>query len=586
MNEKSAPVKISGLEEISAAGFCNFCRNNVPLILAVSFTLFFAYGAKLFWYSIGVDTNHFMADKSGYLLWLVQIGRFGLVLLSIVWHIKEFNPFAAVFTAFCLIWFFTISWCYVIAVFCKNTGRNNKLIPFALVFMTVPVWAEVLYFSLQAAEVAFTLSLCPYVIYLFYKGLLDNEKCKIICAFVLLVFMISVYQGIVPLFCGGMFACFVLLQERSDYEPQVYRNLCLKFSIALVSALAVYFAIDKIIIPVVFHIEKADYLDNMLLWGKTPIWQNFLQIAGFVYTFTIGHIPSVLYPAIASCAATDTQTIERLANMASSRARFSQNILLLPVAIFFSVKIILVMRKAIPSKRKLLYMLAGIGIPLSIILLSVMLGNKHPYRSLWALPFAYAFMFFYLIESYSHKKKIAAVIVCVALLAAVHQAEITAQLFYSDNMRYNEDVRLAFELDKLITRVQPANRKLPVALIGKYEAASRFRSNFLQGESLGLSMFECDFAKSKPYSDVTHYGLAFMKTLGIFYDEPDEARLDKVFKEAALMPAYPDSGCVKRVQDVIVVRISKDLSERNISKRILAAFRPEMPVSGENTGDN
>jgi hypothetical protein len=586
MNEKSAPVKISGLEEISVAGFCNFCRNNVPLILAVSFTLFFAYGAKLFWYSIGVDTNHFMADKSGSLLWLVQCGRVGAALLSKLWHINEFNPYAAVFSALCLIWLFTISWCYIIAIFSKNTGRNNKLIPFALVFMTVPVWAEMLYFSCAAMEATLIISLCPYVIYLFYRGFLDSKKGNIVCAFILLVFMSSVYEAVVPLFCGGVFACFVLLQERSNYEPRVYRNLCLKFLITVVSAVAVYFIISKIIIPAVFHIEKADYLDNMFLWGKTPIWQNLLKIAGFIYTFTIGYIPSVLYPAIASYTAADTQTIERLAGMASSRTRFSQNMLLLPVAIFFFVKIILVMRRVIPSKRKLLYMLAGIGIPLSIILMAVMLGNKHPYRSLWALPFAYAFMFFYLIESYSHKKKIATVIVCVALLTAVHQAEITAQLFYSDNMRYNEDVRLAFELDKLITRAQPDNKKLPVALIGKYEAASRFRSNFLQGESLGLSMFECDFAKSKPYSDVTHYGLAFMKTLGIFYDEPNDAQLDKVFKEAALMPAYPDSGCVKRVQDIIVVRISKDISIRNMSKSILAAFGPDMPVSNENINDN
>jgi hypothetical protein len=584
MNEKSAPVKISGLEEISAAGFCNFCRNNVPLILAVSFTLFFAYGAKLFWYSIGRDTNFFMADKSEVLLWEVQIGRFGLAALSWLWHIKEFNPFVASFTAFCLVWLFTISWCYVIAVFSKNTGRNNKLIPFALVFMTMPIWAETLYYSLQAAEAAFIIALCPYVIYLFYKGFLDSERGKTICASVLLVFMISAYQGIVPLFCCGAFACFILLQERSDYEPRVYRNLCLKFSIALVGALAVYFAIDKVIIPTVFHVEKTDYLDNMFLWGKVPVKQNLFMVFGFVYAFTIGHIPPVLYPVIAAFTTIDAQAIERMADMASSRAKFSQNILLLPVAVFFVVKIILVMRKTIPSKRKLLYMLAGIGVPLCIILMAVMLGNKHPLRSLWALPFAYAFMFFYLIQSY--KKKIAAIIVCVALITAVHQAETTAQLFYSDYMRYNEDVRLAFELDKLITQVQPDNEKLPVALIGQCQAAQRFRSNFLMGESLGRSFFECGIDISKPYSDVTGYGLTFMKTLGIYYDAPDDTQLDQIFKEVASIPAYPDPGCAKRIQNAIAVRISEDLSVRGTFQSILAAFKLYVPVSREDTGDN
>jgi hypothetical protein len=469
------------LEEISAARFYNFCRNNVPLILAVSFTLFFAYGAKLFWYSIGRDTNFFMADKNETLLWEVQIGRFGLAALSWLWHIKEFNPFAASFTAFCLVWLFTVSWCYIIAVFDKNTGRNNKLIPFALVFMTMPIWAETIYYSLAAAVSAFIIALCPYVIYLFYKGFLDSERGKTICASVLLVFMISAYQGIAPLFCCGVFACFILLQERSDYEPRIYRNLCLKFSIALVGAMVVYLTIDKIIIPAVFHVEKADYLDNMFLWGKVPVKQNLFMVFGFVYAFTIGHIPPVLYPVIAAFTAIDAQAIEHMADMASSRAKFSQNLLLLPIVAFFLFKITVTMRKAVPSKRKLLYMFAGIGVPLCIILMAVMLGNKHPFRSLWALPFAYAFMFFYLIESYSYKKKIAAVIVCVALITAVRQAETTAQLFYSDYMRYNEDVRLAFEFDKLIARVQPDNEKLPVALIGQCQAAPRFRSNFLMG---------------------------------------------------------------------------------------------------------
>jgi len=565
MREKSIPAKISNLEEVNIARFCNFCRNNAPLMFAVSIMLFFTYGAKLLWYSVGLDTGHFMADKNDTLIYEIQIGRFGLALLSRLWHINEFNPFAANFAAFCFVWLFTISWCYIIAVFSRNTGRNNKLIPFALVFMTVPIWAEVFYFTLQAAEVTFITALCPYVIYFFYKGFLDGEKNKTVFAFILLIFMISVYQGIVPFFCCGTFACFMLLQERSDYEARVYRNLCVKFFIALSGALAIYFAIDKIIIPTVFSIERADYLDNMVFWGKAPVKDNLFRILRFVYTFTIGHVPSTFIPFIASCTGIDTQTIEYLADMASNSAKFSQNLLLLPVAVFFFIKISITAHKTIPTKRRLLYILAGIGIPLSIIILAVMMGNKQPLRSLFVLPFAFAFMFFYLIQSY--KKKIAATIACVALVTAVYQAEVSAQLFYSDYMRYNEDVRLAFEFDKLITQVQPDNEKLPVALIGKYQITSRFRLNFLRGESLGRSFFESAWGELKPYSNVTQYGLTFMKSLGIFYDAPNDTLLDEIIEEVALMPAYPDSGCVSRIQNIIVVKISQDINNH---------YRPRM----------
>jgi hypothetical protein len=77
-----------------------------------------------------------------------------------------------------------------------------------------------------------------------------------------------------------------------------------------------------------------------------------------------------------------------------------------------------------------------------------------------------------------------------------------------------------------------------------------------------------------------------MKTLGIFYDYPDDAQLNRAFKEVAQMPAYPDSGCAKRVQDVIVVRISEDLSVRGTFQSILAAFKLYMPVFRENINEN
>ena len=546
-------IKYFDMEKASVTGFCNFCRNNLTLILAVSIMMVFTYGIKLFWYSIGIDTELFMADKASFMNWL-QIGRFGLVLLSKFWYIKEFNPFTAFFTAFCLIWFFTISWCYIIAIFCRNTDRNNKLIPFALVFITMPVWAEQFYFILQAAETAFIISLCPYVIYFLYKGFLDNEKGKILCASILLVFMTSVYQAIVPLFCCGVFVCFILLQEQTDYEPRVYRNFCLKVFITLVGAMAVYFFIDRIVISVLFHIEKSAYVDDMNQWGQVPIRRNILNILFFGYTVTIGNshlMQSIVNPLIASYARTGMGAAEAIANL----SRVSGNILLLPVTIFFLVKITTVMRKTIPSGRRLLYTLAGIGIPLCIMLLAIIGGNRPPLRSLYALPLAFAFMFFYLIVSY--KKRIASVIACFALLAAVYQAQITAQVFYSDQIRYNEDIRLAQELNNLIIQVQPDNEKLPVALIGRYQAASIFRTNFLQGEVIGHSVFEW----ANIPSDTTKRSLAFMKSLGFYYDMPDNEQLDQAHKEALLMPAYPDPGCVKRMRDFIVVRISETLYE-------------------------
>jgi hypothetical protein len=558
---KVASVKYYNMEEVTVKGFCNFCRNNIPLVIAVSITLLFTYGIRLFWYSIGLDTAYFMVDKANTLKWTIALWRFGFALLSKLWYINESNPFTAFFTAFCFIWFFTISWCYIIAVFNMNTSRNNKLIPFALLFMTMPIWAEQFYFLLQAAENALIISLCPYVIYLLFKGFLDNEKGKIICASILLVFMISVYQAIVPMFCCGVFICFMLLSEHSEYEPQIYRNLCLKLFMTLLGSFMAYFFIARIILAV-FHVENTWYVDYNNQWGRGPFRDNIIRILSLMYTLTVGHIPlfqRIVNPIIASYAGvyslTDIEIVEYTANV----SRVHGNILLLPLAVFFLIKVTSVMRRTIPSGRRLLYMLAGIGIPLCIILLAVLTGSRPPMRTLFALPLAFAFMLFYLIRTY--KKKAAAIIACLSLLIAVHQAEITAQLFYSDQIRYNEDVRLAYELNNLITQVQPENEKLPVVITGSYKPSSRFQTNFIKGGSIGYSFFELMENQHKSAGLQTFVILVFMRSLGINFDMPNENQIERATKEAASIPPYPNPGYVKRMQDYIVVRLSENMYE-------------------------
>jgi len=538
-------------KNVSAADFCAFCRDNAPLAIAVAAALFFTYGIKLFYYSFGVDTDMFMANKAMFTESQLSLGRFGAVLTGKFLHIWEFNPYTAFFAAFCMIWFFTLSWCYIIAVFDKNTGRNNKLIPFALVFMTMPVWTESFYFICQAAENAFALSLCPYAVYFLFKGLLDGEKGKIACAIALLAFMISVYQAVLPLFCCGVCACFLLLHEHSGYEPRVYRNLCLKLAAAVLLSVAAYLAADRLVIPAVFRIEHTPYIDNMNNWGKKPFIDNILQIILFGYIITVGHIrqaQDIVIPIILNYAQPETRKIEALINA----SRSTGNIMLLPIVAAFFVKLNSVIRKKFPRGRRFLYALTGVGVPLCIMALTLAGGNIPPVRSLFALPFATAFMLFFIIRTSA--KRTAAAVSVIALSIALYQAEISAQLFYSDQIRFNEDVRLANEFNNMILRAQPDGQKLPVAFVGRYQTDSVFQANFIKGQVIGHSLFE--FAYFGPAS-TTEHALNLMKILGMRFDAPaGEEQFGAALEEATSMPAYPDPACVKRTLDLIVVKVS------------------------------
>jgi hypothetical protein len=548
------------MEEVTIEGFCNFCKNNVILIIMISMALVFTYGIRLFWYFINNDTVRLFRNVTGMpsipgaTFGIFDNGRFGSYLISKILFIKGFNPFTCFFGAFCLIWFFTVSWCYVIAVFSKDTVKNMKLIPFALVFMTMPIWAEQFSNLYQAEENALIIGLCPYVIYFLFKGFLDNEKGKITGAFILLVFMTSIYQAVVPLFCCGVFICYILLQEHSEYDPYVYRTLCLKLFITLIGSIALYSFINKIV-PVIARIDKdTTYIDDMNRWGKASVFKNFMSVISMGYILTVGDIPlvqSIINPIISREHMAGISAIEYFAVL----SRAFGNILLLPAIVFFLIKITTNMRKVIPSGRRLLYMLAGIGIPLSIILLSIVLGNRQTIRTLYALPLAYAFMLYYLIGKY--KKKLALGVACLSLLAAVYEMKTTAQLFFSDYMQYNDDVRFAYGLSDMITQVQPYNEKLPVVLCGLYQGVSRFQPNFIRGETIGVS----SFGQGSNSLGTTIYALSFMNSLGINFDMPDKNQAEQAFTEAALMPSYPDPECARRMQNFIVVRISETMYE-------------------------
>jgi len=521
--------------DINFKSFCDFCKNNIPVLAVTTIALFFCYGIKLFQYSIGLDTEQIMTFQATQFKHSVQIGRFGITALQWLLHIKEFNPFTTFFSTFCLIWLFTVSWAYIIGIFSKNTGKNNAFIPFVLVFMTSPIWAEQFYFTLQSAEVALMVLICPYAIYLLFKGFLAHETGKIIFAFLLLILMTSVYQAMVPFFCCGVFICFLLLLKTSDYEPSIYRNLCLKILVTLVGAMIVYSIIDRILIPSVFGIEKSQYFDDMNQWGQRPVKENILRILGLAYTISIGNIPQLqelVNPIIPNA---------EIAQTIANNSKVFGNILLLPLVVFFIIKVV-------KCKRQFIYIFVGICIPLSIMFLAILGGNTVPMRAMYVLPLAFAFMFFFLIETCS--KKAASAVAILALLTAVYQAQITAQLFYSDQMRYNEDVRLAYEIRDIVIKTYSDNENLPVAIIAQYKIAEKFRTNFLQGETIGHSFF----GYGQDPRGGAERSLDFMRTLGINFYAPNDEQLKQAINEARSMPPYPNPGYIRKLPDVIVVR--------------------------------
>jgi hypothetical protein len=290
----------------------------------------------------------------------------------------------------------------------------------------------------------------------------------------------------------------------------------------------------------------------MIQWKEKPISENILNILIYGYKLTIGHIQfiqEITNPIISHFARTGNIAAE----MISRESRILGNIFLLPVSVIFILEII----KSAKKKEKrswLIYILAGIGIPLSIMLLPIILGGNISVRQQFALPFSFAFMMYYIIKK--HKKYLRIIIGCIGIMIAIYQAETTSQLFYTDYRRYQKDVYFSGDIDKMIRDSGYTETKnLPLVLIGKYQP--KFEFNYLYGDVIGYSSF--GWINPKDYYESTERGLAFMNSLGLNYKMPNKMLMNKAREASKSMSNYPNLGCVKLLDDVIVVKISNSV---------------------------
>ncbi|MDR2803431.1 MAG: glucosyltransferase domain-containing protein [Treponema sp.] len=516
-------------EKAGINSFLNFCRDNLPLIAIVTLFIFSTYGIKLWFYSIGIDMELVMAGY-GYNPNAPRgtgavMGRWGGDILGLVFSFlsaKESNPWLAFFSGFCLFWLVAVEWCYFINIFSNKTGTNNNLIPFAVIFSTMQVWIEMFYFFGWGTQ--FFLFICPITTYLFYKGFLDDEKWKIIAAFIITLLVVASYQSMLLLFCLCIFIAFVLIQENSDYDKKFYGFLCLKLFVTVLIALVLYLAINRLML-IIHKTQQNGYIDRMIRWGKDPASSNIGAIKNYFFNLMLG------------------------------RSRISSFNYLLPEIVLFLAFGVFAAFKQIKPGRRALYILALVGVPLTFCVLPIAGAYSPPLRSQYALPFAAGFMLYYIIIHCKKFKVLSYIVFAAALIIAMRQSQIGSQMYYSDYMRYQEDVRLAGDFARRLEPFEDAGNTIPVVFVGKIRAANKFKRNFIEGEIVGRSFWGLQGAWTSSPID----GLSFMRTIGLNYPFPNEAQLNEALQAWQYLPSYPAEGCIARLQNVIVFKLSDDL---------------------------
>ena len=189
-----------------------------------------------------------------------------------------------------------------------------------------------------------------------------------------------------------------------------------------------------------------------------------------------------------------------------------------------------------------------------------------PYRSMFALPLALSFMLYTL--SLKYNKIWANIVTVCMLLTAIHQSQISALLFYSDYLRYQDDVRLAYFLQQDIAKVsaqyQQSDEQLTLAIIGAHHTP--IRKNYLRGEGMGLSYFDPNVSlvnrtASENFFESLSLSLSFLQSLGFNYKRPSTEQMTLARQAALKMPNYPALGSVlyQTNEKIVIVKLSNSV---------------------------
>ncbi len=548
-------------------------RSRILLLWAFVFLI---HGEKLHSETIGIDTEDLIHIQGDFYGGWLNTGRQGLVALKWLTASLKYRPYVA--GLFTLVLFgLAVSAFFVL--WDKQCGKKREQtwlswITGSLLVIAHPVITEQFYFTLQSAEICIGMLLTALA--LFLVNSYDGKKhwWKLACAVLILLLTFSVYQSFVVLFIFGTVTILLLqaIREISDGEKTTAGRLLQKIIPFLVTFLAA-FCLNQLVTKLFFG--SSDYLSGQVLWGKFKITDNFRAIVGHMVKALTGY-DSIYYHFVFGV-----------------------------LCILTTVLVVILCRRDAKGKKGvaavLLFYLAALF--LTPFLMTIVCGGTPAARAQLVLPFATGFLAYLdgvlLVEWKCAKQteaeqtqeelsretrsqgekllprealqvakpqnRLAGVTVtkvatvCMAVICAVGifgELQTTLSLYYTEEMRFEQDAYLGRELIQEIEKVtaETGETSLPVAVIGKREFSGN--NACIRGEIMGKSIFDHDTEVEPQYYWSTRRVLGFLHILGADYPQVSKEEFTAVAEQSADMPCFPADGSVQVRDGKIVIKLS------------------------------
>lgn len=536
-------MEIQGLVEEFAA----YIRRNRYVILIVGFLTCLVHGDKLFSVNYGIDTEKIIFTGQGFYDGWLGIGRQGLVFLKWLMGLLDYNPY---FAGLLALLFFLLSCTGFVFLFEWIAKRQGDAVEkpawrymslgFSMIVITHPIMTEQLYFSLQGAEVTFSLLLLSAGLLFSYRWAQGEGRGWFLPAVVLLLPVFSCYQAMVPLCLFGMVAMSCIRYMGLEHTNE---NKGRQYPLRLATVFLCAFLFNQWITRLFF--SKSAYLDGQVTWEIDKIGKGIRQIWSHVRDVVLG--VGIFYP--------------------DPFFWLALGLLLLS---FFSLlgKSIRQMPRWMRSKVwvvrifLLLYLLA------SPFFLTVLLGERPVIRGQLTLPFTMGFVAYLcgvLLCREAQKRKVKTVflssmkkyVLVVCLLSIWQETAVTSRMYYTDAVRSAGDVRLATSLELDIARfTNQSGFDGTLVFVGSRPA--KYNRSCLTGDVMGQSLFAWD-TKVEPVNFWSSCRIVgFLYCMGMDYQAPTQEQAIQGTEASIERPCYPSDGSIFWCGDMIVIKLSNN----------------------------
>lgn len=501
--------------------FREYYQTNRRSIGIAGIFLIIAYGIKMFQIMFSHDTEAIISvPDSLYDSWMTM-GRYGLIFLKKIFGIYTFNPYLASVLMFFAMLGIVVVWGYLFFALSGETERYSKESwIFPVFFLTAPMMVEQISFLLQAFEVCLAVLLLEIVLLMVWHGIFAEKYLWFLPSVILSALAFSVYQTTVPLFVAGAAAGFlVCFRKRHRSWWSVLFQLVGVFGVSFL----LYEIVNKVLMNSL-GITTTDYISDQLMWGSVSVSQCVENIRNHIYQAITGQ-------------------------------GFYYSVSFGIAAILAILILILKWKKG--RKEFYLYIIATAVFLLTPFMMTILMGQEPKMRTQLCLGFVTGFYFQYsVIWFWEAGKKLtrgfAYAVLCLAVAFGFHQSTKAADMFYTEYVQYQEDVRLALKISNRIDLLDLGEHpEEPLVFVGA-RSPQLNHSAVRDLENIGHSFFEWSFT--------TGYGSFimrnFMASIGYEYNSPTDEQIQIAEQAAPNMGVWPASDSVQVVEGVIVVRLS------------------------------